>query len=152
MSVSFFKCIYTVEIDTKEKLWNLFFDTSSVFNPERLTRKKTNSLRRFEMEMVYIFSQCGITRDTPHNLFKQHYHLSTFLSFAMQNPHWLYIFSLILKPDKLKGVLLIWLNKHHLKLMGQSIELNAHHTIDSIPICFYFKTDLGMEITMLHFT
>lgn len=35
--VTFFKrtCIYTVEIDTKEKLWDLFFDTSSVFNPER---------------------------------------------------------------------------------------------------------------------
>lgn len=68
--VTFFKRIYTVEIDTKEKLWDLFFDTSSVFNPERLTRKKTNSLRRFEMEMVYIFSQCGITRDTSHNFFK----------------------------------------------------------------------------------
>lgn len=54
--VTFFKRIYTVEIDTKEKLWDLFFDTSSVFNPERLTRKKTFFTEIWNGNGLHLFS------------------------------------------------------------------------------------------------
>lgn len=65
---------------------------------KKLTGPKKNFLRRFITENVDIFFPFKSTRDTLHAIIR-----GTFMLFAVQNPCIRFIFSRVLKPDKLEG-------------------------------------------------
>lgn len=89
----------TIEIDERNFFlyphWHVI-----CFILDKLTRIKTNFLRRFLMEYVEIFSvfkNTGTSR-IPFNVIR-----GTFMSLAIHYLHRFFIFRRTLKPDKLKG-------------------------------------------------
>lgn len=66
---------------------------------EKFSAMKTNNVRRFKLGNVYIFCLFGVLQNFAHIFNVIIWGKCTFLSFAMQNPHWLSIFCCVLKLE-----------------------------------------------------
>lgn len=109
-----------IEINEKEYIQDIFIDISSFFTRKNSQEWKQRSLTEIYEGNVYIFFPLGSHSECLSQFYEVLFP-DTFISFAMQNPRRLFIFSCVLKPYKLEvafiGEILVFfilLNEHFL--------------------------------------